>query len=409
MLETNFIDTEIGSLPADWQTKPLLNLVKDMADGPFGSNLKTEHYVSDKQVRIIQLSNIGDNGWHDENVKYTSFSHAATLARCIVPKGSILVAKMMPAGRAIICPSFDKQYILGSDVVRISCNEQMDSKYFVYFTKSDSYLDQVAISTQGSTRQRTSISKLKVIQVLLPPLPEQRRIASALTSIDGLISALDNLIRKKQAIKIGTMQELLSGKRRLEGFNKPWVNSRISDLYTVTRGYVLAMGNVRSIRSSAFPYPVYSSQTKNSGIAGYYSDYLYEDAITWTTDGANAGDMNFRKGLFYCTNVCGVLLSDSGMANYCMAKIIGLVSKSHVSYVGNPKLMNNTMSEIKIYHPSDVKEQLAISNLLQVMDDELAALEAKKAKYVALKQGMMQQLLTGKIRLIDSVLQNKQI
>jgi type I restriction enzyme S subunit len=57
------------------------------------------------------------------------------------------------------------------------------------------------------------------------------------------------------------------------------------------------------------PYPVYSSQTKNNGLAGYYSDFLYENAITWTTDGANAGDVNYRSGKFYCTNVCGVLLS----------------------------------------------------------------------------------------------------
>ena len=397
MLETNFIDTEIGSVPKDWLVVRLGEISEFTTSTVFVDTIDKSWYIGTDNM----ISNKGGVTKNISNVPYLRVRGYKV--------NDILISNIRPYLKKIWIA--DRNGGCSSDVLVVrTYNEDVCLPSFLKVQlSSDGFFDFAMANAVGTKMPRGDKKVLVDYNFPLPSLPEQRRIASALTSIDGLISALDNLIRKKQAIKIGTMQELLSGKRRLEGFNKPWVNSRISDLYTVTRGYVLAMGNVRSIRSSAFPYPVYSSQTKNSGIAGYYSDYLYEDAITWTTDGANAGDMNFRKGLFYCTNVCGVLLSDSGMANYCMAKIIGLVSKSHVSYVGNPKLMNNTMSEIKIYHPSDVKEQLAISNLLQVMDDELAALEAKKAKYVALKQGMMQQLLTGKIRLIDSVLQNKQI
>ena len=136
MKETKFKNTEIGMIPEEWEVYPLSSLVSDIADGPFGSNLKTEHYISEKEVRVVQLSNIGDDGWHDSNTKYTSFAHASTLSRCIIPTGSILIAKMMPAGRAIICPKIDSQYILGSDVVRITCDTKLDPKYFVYNTKS---------------------------------------------------------------------------------------------------------------------------------------------------------------------------------------------------------------------------------------------------------------------------------
>lgn len=109
MKETRFKDTEVGRIPEDWTLIPIRELAKDMADGPFGSNLKTEHYTIDKQVRIIQLGNIGDCGWLDDNTKYTTYEHAKTLSRCIATPGSILVAKMMPAGRSVVCPSEEKQ------------------------------------------------------------------------------------------------------------------------------------------------------------------------------------------------------------------------------------------------------------------------------------------------------------
>ena len=208
--------TELGMIPIDWEFVPVSELAKDMADGPFGSNLKKEHYTSDPQTRIIQLSNIGENGWEDENTKYTTFEHAKTIARCIVPKEeSILVAKMMPAGRAIICPKKEKQYVLGSDVIRITANEKLNSKYFVYASKSDAYLKQISDNTQGSTRQRTSISKLRKILILLPSLAEQTAFANVLSDMDTEISALETKLAKYRTLKTGMMQQLLTGKIRL--------------------------------------------------------------------------------------------------------------------------------------------------------------------------------------------------
>src|SRR5690606_35164002 len=130
-----------------------------------------------------------------------------------------------------------------------------------------------------------------------------------------------------------------------------WFVDKIGNIFTVTRGQVLSMTNIVEIIDSKNIYPVYSSQTKNGGLAGYYKDFLFQDAITWTTDGANAGDVNFRQGKFYCTNVCGVLLNNEGFANKFFAEILNTVTRSHVSYVGNPKLMNGVMSEIIIPFP----------------------------------------------------------
>lgn len=179
---------------------------------------------------------------------------------------------------------------------------------------------------------------------------------------------------------------------RFPGFEGEWVIKQIEEIFKITRGQVLPMKSVSPTKDENNPYAVYSSQTLNNGLAGFYKDFLYENAITWTTDGANAGEVRFRAGKFYCTNVCGVLLSNEGYANECIAAILNSVTKSHVSYVGNPKLMNNVMAKISILLPPTLAEQQKIADCLSSLDEEIAA-EAQKADALKdHKKGLTQQL-----------------
>ena len=170
-----------------------------------------------------------------------------------------------------------------------------------------------------------------------------------------------------------------------------WEQTEVGEVFQVTRGDVLSMTLVRDEKSEAMPYPVYSSQTKNNGLSGFYSDYLFADAITWTTDGANAGDVNFRSGKFLCTNVCGVLLSSKGFANPSIAALINSVARKYVSYVGNPKLMNGVMSKIPIPLPP-LAEQQKIAECLNSVDELMAAQARKVDALKTHKKGLMQQL-----------------
>ena len=148
-----------------------------------------------------------------------------------------------------------------------------------------------------------------------------------------------------------------------------WEQRKVSEMFKVTRGYVLASTLTEAVKTDKKPYPVYSSQTKDNGLMGYYKDYLYEDAITWTTDGANAGTVNYRAGKFYCTNVCGVLLSNEVTANQMIAEALNNVAKGYVSYVGNPKLMNNVMADIEIMIPTQSEEREKLSVLFRNLDN----------------------------------------
>ena len=147
-----------------------------------------------------------------------------------------------------------------------------------------------------------------------------------------------------------------------------WEQRKVKDIFKVTRGQVLAATETKEKQSTEMPYPVYSSQTKNDGLMGYYKDFLFDTAITWTTDGANAGTVNYRKGRFYSTNVNGVLLSDLGFANKAVAVILNQEAWKWVSHVGNPKLMNNVMGDISIFIPPTLDEQNKLSEFFTNLD-----------------------------------------
>jgi len=182
-------------------------------------------------------------------------------------------------------------------------------------------------------------------------------------------------------------------KLRFAGFEREWEEVTIESIFKITRGNVLPMTLLKQEYSEEYPYPVYSSQTKNNGLAGYYNEFLYENAITWTTDGANAGEVNYRKEKFYCTNVCGVLISEKGYANKCIAELINSVSRNYVSYVGNPKLMNGVMGSIKIQIPTEQKEQQKIADCLLSLDEKIVAETEQVTQLQQHKKGLLQQLL----------------
>ena len=172
-----------------------------MADGPFGSNLKREHYTSNKEARIIQLSNIGESGWREDNTKYTTFVHAETISRSIVSPGNLVIAKMMPAGRAIICPDVEKMYVLSSDAVKYVPSKEIFNKYLLYAINSPVVLNQIHAEVQGVTRARTSIEKLRGYLVPIPPKEEQCRIVN---SIDYWLEIIGTIEQNQSFVSAAT-------------------------------------------------------------------------------------------------------------------------------------------------------------------------------------------------------------
>jgi type I restriction enzyme S subunit len=268
---------------------------------------------------------------------------------------------------------------------------------FVYYL-----FDQIGMArfASGSGVPTLNRNDVHAFSTYLPAsVAEQQKIADCLSSLDELIRAESQKLDALKTHKKGLMQQLFPRqgetipRLRFPEFRDAgeWESKPVGEVFRVTRGEVLAMPQVKEEPSEDFPYPVYSSQTKNNGLAGYFSEYLYENAITWTTDGANAGEVNFRKGKFFCTNVCGVLINPKGWANPFVAALLNSVTRNYVSYIGNPKLMNGVMSEIVIPFPS-LPEQIRIADFLSLLDELISLLGRKIDTLETHKKGLMQQL-----------------
>ncbi len=170
-----------------------------------------------------------------------------------------------------------------------------------------------------------------------------------------------------------------------------WERSQVVELCTLGRGRVISE---KEIVQSEGIYPVFSSQSMNNGEMGRINSFDFEgEYVTWTTDGAYAGTVFYRNGRFNCTNVCGTLkLKDPNFSHKLLAYILSTQAKRHVSYVGNPKLMNGVMAKIQILFPSEPSEQRAIVEILATCDEAIEKTDAKIEKLKRIKQGLMQDL-----------------
>lgn len=228
----------------------------------------------------------------------------------------------------------------------------------------------------GARSDRFSIKDDTFFTMNIPntDIAEQKDISLLMQNLDTSIELYKRKVEKMKNLRNSFLKKMFPYDNnnkpdiRFKGFEDNWDKKNVSQIFKITRGYVLPVGKTSSLEKGKNIYPVFSSQTLNNGLMGYYSDYLFENAITWTTDGANAGTVNYRKGKFYCTNVCGVLLSSEEYSNRFTAEAINNVSNKYVSRVGNPKLMNNVMAEIEFKIPINIKEREKISDCFDEFD-----------------------------------------
>ena len=195
-----------------WEEKILGDIAEDSADGPFGSNLKKEHYTTQKEVRIIQLSNIGEDGWREENTKYTTFEHLKDISRSEVEPNDIVIAKMMPAGRAILCPSHEPKFVLSSDAVKIKLKRGIETRFILHSINSPYFRNEVYENVTGSGRVRTSLTKLRACRIYLPSILEQQSIVATLDSlkskVDRLQANYDKISQECDALKQAILRQV---------------------------------------------------------------------------------------------------------------------------------------------------------------------------------------------------------
>ena len=224
---------------------------------------------------------------------------------------------------------------------------------------------------------------LKGVKTINPCLEEQKKIAKLLSLLDERIATQNKIIEDLKKLKSAISKKLLC--------NDKWTTYKIQDIAEIGRGRVIS--SVEIDRQKHPLYPVYSSQTSNNGIMGYLDNYMFDgEYITWTTDGANAGTVFYRKGKFNCTNVCGTLKIQPKFDCYFVSLVLQQATQKYVSSnLANPKLMNNTMASIKIRMPN-IETQKQLSKVFQTLDSCLLVHQRTCKMYLSEKQYLFCQM-----------------
>ena len=197
----------------------LLDLTDSMVDGPFGSDLKTDHYVQDAGVRVVRLANLGEGRYLNEDEAFIEEDHATLLSRHAVHSGDVLVASLGDdnhrPGRACLYPAELAPGIVKADCFRIRPSGLVDPGFLMEMLNSRSVTSQISRLAQGVTRDRVNLGQLRWVILQVPPLEEQRQIAEILDMIDKTVQANEKKLNKLRAFRLGLAADLLSGRVRL--------------------------------------------------------------------------------------------------------------------------------------------------------------------------------------------------
>lgn len=384
----------------------MARLGDNVSDSCYGIGAEAISYNGvDKYLRITDIT---DEGHFAPN---PLCSPAFFNESYIATENDLFVARTgASVGKTYLYDSKDGRLIFAGFLMKLNITDA-NSKFVFYYTQTSQYKNWVISESMRSGQPGLNLKQIKNLSIPLPPIEEQRRIASALTSIDNLIDSLDRLIAKKRDIKQGAMQQLLSGKKRLKGFTEPWVEKKLGDMAETASGGTPSRSNIDYYKGHICWFTT-SELTDN---------YLYDSNEHITNEALSCSSAKlFPIGTLliamYGATIgrLGILCTEAATNQACCAINCQKIDTIFLFYLlllnrpniielgcgaGQPNISQDIVKNLEFIVPSSLPEQQAIASVLTSMDNELSALEAKRKKYEQIKQGMMQQLLTGRIRL----------
>jgi type I restriction enzyme, S subunit len=426
VVPNGYKQTEVGVIPEDWSVVTLACLAStaknSIVGGPFGSDLVSTDYVS-SGVPVVRGQNMGQ-AFVSGDFVFVSKAKAKSLSANLAREGDLIFTQRGTLGQVSVVPSTPfPEYVVSQSQMKLSLGSELaDRQYVFQYFCSTAGQKQILESAIQTGVPHTNLGILKAYKVTLPVnLDEQRAIATALSDVDALLAKIDQLIAKKRDLKQAVMQQLLTGQTRLPGFSGAW--------------------EVKTMKSLGQTYGGLAGKTKEDfghGSSKYipFMNVMTDTVIdpTWleSVDVAQHEAQNLvKKGdLFFNgssetpeeVGFCSVLLEDIPslyLNSFCFgfrfhtdAKVHGLFfaywfrgadGRAAMSVLAQGatryNIAKSAFMRLSIPQPSQ-EEQTAIATILSDMDAELSALEARRDKTRALKQGMMQALLTGRIRLV---------
>jgi type I restriction enzyme S subunit len=414
--------TEVGVIPREWNAGSLRSCLKSAPS--YGINAPAVPF-DDTLPTYLRITDIGEDHRFQPSPRVSVKSADAT--SYFLAAGDLVFARTgASVGKSYLYDPKDGPLVFAGFLIRVTPDpSRLQAEFLSYCVQGQRYWDWVANTSARSGQPGINGREYASLQLPLPPLPEQRAIAETLSDVDGLLGALEALIAKKRAIKQAAMQQLLTGKTRLPGFSGEWEMKRLGDHVAFLRHGVNSRAELTpdgavkyvhygDIHTTVDVYlePSSSPMPRLPAVRARTLDRLQDGDLVMvdaSEDIEGVGKSVEIKGLRGDEVVSGLhtiaarfdkaVLADGFKAylQFCPA------FRNHLRRLAAGTKVYATsrahLATVEMQLPQ-VPEQTAIASALADMDAEITALEARRDKTRAIKQGMMQQLLTGRVRLV---------
>lgn len=382
--------------PSEWQVMRIGDLFEAKAGGDYDPSSSSD--VRDNRYPYpIYANGLTQQGLY-------GFSNYAE-----EPSGSITVT-----GRGTLGQAFyrDTPFVAIGRLIVLKPKISIDARFFCEYIN---YGIEFAIESTGVPQ--LTAPQISNYLIPIPPKPEQRAIAQALSDVDGLLNALEALIAKKRAIKQAVMQQLLTGRTRLLEFSGAWEMKRLGDVSDIDPE------NFTTNTNPNYKFNYISLEQVDSGKLLGYSEEIFQTAPSRARRILRNGDVlmstvrpNLMAHFFFqdqipnavCSTGFAVLRAKRNLSHpyFLFVQLFSKGVNDQITKIlagsNYPAINSRDVKLIEIPCPPQVSEQHAIASVLSDMDSEIAALEQRRDKTRAIKQGMMQELLTGRVRLSES-------
>ena len=395
-MKPGYKQTEVGVIPKDWNAVPLC------AIGQFknGINKTSEDFghgspfVNLMDVFGVSSIKAGDGFGLVETTRTEQNTYDLKRGDVLFIRSSV---KPSGVGLTAVVEADLPKTVFSGFLLRFRDGDALDIGFKRHCFYAEQFRSKLIGASSVSANTNINQDNLKKLLIALPPtLPEQRAIAAALSDVDALLGGLDRLIAKKRDLKQAAMQQLLTGQTRLPGFSGAWEVKRLGEIANMEKGTQLHSSETNA--DGDFPH-------FNGGISA--SSYTHKsntpaNTIAISEGGNSCGYVQFISEPFWCGGHCYAVLPTDVEKRFLYHALKGQQSAIMGLRVGSglPNVQKTALAAFSLTVPSNALEQTAIAAVLSDMDAELAALEARRDKTRDLKQAMMQELLTGKTRLV---------
>ena len=413
-VKPGYKQTEVGVIPEEWEVAPLKGRIQIAHGFAFAS----EYFTHDGPYRLTTPGHFYEAGGFRDIGEKQKYYIGPVSNDYVLRQGDVIIAMTEQAdgllGSAAVIPD-ESGYLHNQRLGRVKVlSPKIELNYLVYVFNSSEYRTKVRETAAGTKVKHTSPEKLMEISVRLPAVPEQRAIAGSLSDVDGLLGALDRLIAKKRDLKQATMQQLLTGQTRLPGFHGEWEVKRLGDVADTDPESL----GIETRPDFLFNY--IALEDVDRGFLRSHSEQRFANAPSRARRKLRSDDVlvstvrpnlqshllfNSESGRWVCSTGFCVVRSREGVTHpgyifsHFFAGCVGRQIEALLTGSNYPAINSGDVRGLQIPFPT-LPEQIAIAEVLSDMDAELAALEQRREKTRALKQGMMQELLTGRTRLV---------